>query len=137
MPYTAFFFAVFILFLKPDLLGDTISFLDRISAIRLTTAVALVFEAMTLILLIVQDRRYAYFGYHLNIPFTVILFAFIGIALIFLLIRDPLPDHIFFITMGAYIGTYLLSIMSFPLHPQRDPICFRSLYPDASRFWQE
>jgi hypothetical protein len=117
--YTCFFFAAFIIFIKPGIPGDTLSFLDRISAIRLTTVIILVFEAMALILLIVQDIRYALFGYHLNIPITLFLFTCIGIALVYLLFWDASQDLLFFIALAAYIGTYLLSIISFPLNPQR------------------
>jgi len=119
IPYTCFFFAAFIIFLKPEIPGDTISFLDSISAIKLTTVIILVFEAMTLTLLVVQHIRYASFGYHLDIPVTVFFFTVIGIALVFFLVRDALPDFLFFFALAAYTGTYLLSIMSFPLDSQR------------------
>jgi hypothetical protein len=119
IPYTLLFFAAVIVFLRPGIPGDMISFLDRVSAIRLTTGIILVFEAMTLILLVVQNIRYASFGYHLNIPVTIVLFSLIGIALLVLLVRDATPDLIFFIALAAFTATYLLSIVSFPLHPQR------------------
>jgi hypothetical protein len=119
IPYTCFFFAAFIIFINPNISGDFLSFLDRISAIRLTTVIILVFEAMALILLIVQEIRYALFGYHLSIPVTLSLFACIGIALIYLLFWDASQDLLLFIALIAYFGTYLLSIISFPLNSQR------------------
>lgn len=119
IPYTFSFFAAFIIFIKPEIPGEIFSFLDRFSTIRLTALIILVFEAMTLVLLIVQGIRYALFGYHLNIPITVIVFTFIGIGLIYLLFWDASPEILFFIVLLAYIGTYLLSIISFPLNSQR------------------
>lgn len=119
IPYTLLFFAAVIVFLRPGIPGDMISFLDRVSAIRLTTGIILVFEAMTLILLVVQNIRYASFGYNLNIPVTIVLFSLIGIALMVLLVREATPDLLFFIALTAYTGTCLLSIGSFPLNSQR------------------
>jgi hypothetical protein len=119
IPYTVLFFAAVIIFLKPGIPGETVAFLDRISTIKLTTVIILIFEAMTLILLKVQDIRYTSFGYHLNISLSVLLFTIIGIALIFLLFRDATSDHLFFVALAAYAGTYLLSIVSFPLNSQR------------------
>jgi hypothetical protein len=119
IPYTCLFFAAFIIFIKPEIIGDMISFLDHLSAIRLTTAIIVVFEAMALVLLGVQDIRYASFGYQLNIPLTAILFTLIGITLVFLLVREVRPDILVYSALASYTGTYLLSIISFPLHPQR------------------
>ena len=119
IPYTFLFFFAFFIFLRPGIPGDAISCLDRISVTRLSTVIILVFEAMTLILLLVQDRRYASFGYDLNIPMTILLFTLIGIACIFLLIQDTTPDLLLIIALAAYTGTYLLSIVCFPLNSQR------------------
>ncbi len=89
LPYTCLFFVAFIIFIKPGIVGDAhLSPVNRISAIKLTTAIILIFEAMAFVLLIVQDIRYALFGYHLNIPAAIFLFACIGAALIYLLIKD-------------------------------------------------
>jgi len=119
IPYTCLFFAAFIIFIKPEIPGEAVSFLDHVSAIRLTTATIVVFEAMSLILLVVQNIRYASFGYHLNIPLTAVLFTLTGIALVFLLVRDVRSDILVYFALAAYTGTYLLSIISFPLNPQR------------------
>jgi hypothetical protein len=120
LPYTCLFFAAFIIFIKPGIVGDAhLSPIDRISAVKLTTVIILIFEAMAFILLIVQDLRYALFGYHLNIPIAIFLFACIGASLIYLLIKDASQGLLVLIALAAYTGTYLLSIVSFPLHSQR------------------
>lgn len=120
LPYTCVFFAAFIIFINPGIVGDAhLSPIDRISAVKLTTIIILIFEAMAFILLIVQDAKYALFGYHLNIPVAIFLFACIGAALIYLLIKDASQGHLVFFALAAYTGTYLLSIASFPLHSLR------------------
>ena len=120
LPYTCLFFAAFIIFIKPGIVGDAhLSLVNRISVVKLTTVIILIFEAMAFILLIVQDIRYALFGYHLNIPVAIFLFACIGASLIYLLIKDASQGLLVLIALAAYTGTYLLSIVSFPLHSQR------------------
>lgn len=118
-PYTCFFFTVFIIFLKPAILGNTLAFLDRISAVKLTAAIVMVFEAMTIILLFAQNSRFASFGYDLNIPVAVILFALIEIALVYLIYQDVTPILMLYLSLAVFTCTYLLSIVSFPLHSQR------------------
>ena len=119
LPYTCLFLIAFIIFIKPEIAEAHLSVIDRISAVRLTAVIILIFEVMAFALLIVQDIRYAPFGYHLDIPVAVLLFAFISAVLLYQLIRGASPDHLFFIALAGYIGTYLLSIDSFPLHAQR------------------
>lgn len=119
LPYTCFFLGATILFLKPGIMDERCSFLDRISAIRLTTLILLVFEAGALVLAGVQHIRYASFGYHLDLPLAGLLFALIGITLVFFLFREPSPELLFFSALSAFGATYLVSIVSFPLNPQR------------------
>lgn len=57
---------------------------------------------MAFILLIVQDIRYALFGYHLNIPVAIFLFACIGASLIYLLIKDASQGLLVLIALAAY-----------------------------------
>lgn len=119
LPYTLCFFLFVIVFLKPSILQATSGYLGRVSSLRITAAVALVFEAITFVLLIIQDTRYARFGYHLPIPLVVILFVAIGITLGTFFVMARWPRHFFGAALIAYGATYLVSIASFPLHSQR------------------
>ena len=119
IPYTLVFFICVFLFLKPQILENKLSVLNEISTIRLTAAIALVFEFIVFILLNVENRWYASFGYNLNIPITIALFIAIGATFTYLFIRDRSPKILFYTALAAYTGTYLISIASFPLNPQR------------------
>jgi len=119
LPYTLCFFLFVIVFLKPSILREKLGYLSRVSSLRIAAAIALVFEGMTFVLLIIQDIHYAQFGYHLTIPLVVILFAAIGVNLGFFFVYDRWPSHFFGATLIAYGTTCLVSIASFPLHPQR------------------
>jgi len=119
IPYTCCFVGAIVLFLLPRTIGPFCSCLDRISTTRLTTAIVIIFEMMALVLLKVQDIRYASFGYRLDIPVTVLLFVPVFVALVFLLVCRDEPQLLFFTSLSAYSGTYLLSIVSFPLNALR------------------
>lgn len=119
IPYTCCFMGAIALFLFPRVLVPYCPGLDRISATRLTTAIVIMFEAMALVLLGVQDIRYASFGYLLDIPLTVLIFIPLFCVLVFLLARRDDPRLLFFTSLAAYTGTYLLSIVSFPLNSLR------------------
>lgn len=119
IPFTLIFFTAVFCFLKPGIVPQIFSFLDRISGLRLSIAISLVFLGMTGMLLVVQEVRYASFGYALHVPIAVLLLAGTSLVFVYLFLRNQAPPLFFHTALIAYIGTYLLSIVSFPLHPAR------------------
>lgn len=117
LPYTLCFLIAVLIFVKPGIVPDR--YIRSVSPIRIAAAVALGFEGMTCILLFVQSFRYASFGYRLNIPLVMVMVVATGIALAFVLFQDRSPGLLLCITMVAYGLTYVVSILSFPLHSGR------------------
>jgi len=119
LPYTLCFLLFVLIAIKPCIFQDTYGYFSRISPVRLVASIALVFEGMTFVLLIVQSIRYAPFGYQLNIPLMVFLFVAIGLTVAIIFFQNRSPALLFWVSLIAYGMTSVVSIMSFPLHPQR------------------
>ena len=114
----SFFFSVYC-FLRPRIVSRIFPILNRVSCLKLAVAISLVYLGMTGILLLVQGTWYASFGYALNLPVTVLFIGVIGVIFVYLSLTDHVPEIFFGTALSAYAGIYLLSIVSFPLHPAR------------------
>lgn len=118
-PYTLCFLFCILVFLKPCIIPATPGSFSRLSPLRLAAVIAICFEGMTFLLLVIQDMRYASFGYEVDLPIILILFTLTGIALALVFFRDGSAPLLLGISLVAFAMTSLVSIFSFPLHPGR------------------
>jgi hypothetical protein len=121
IPYTICFLLAAFFLLVPE---KTPRFLRRIekkiAPVRLALYIVTLFEGIALVLLFIQNWRYAGFGYALNIPLTGCVFVILGAVLVVLWTRkNTRPRHLFFFAVVAYTLTGLISLVSFPLNPGR------------------
>lgn len=123
LPFTIIFLLSIVIFIWPESLKaiyNHLNFLGNISTLKLAVVIAVVFEIMTLAVLMIENIRFQPFGYSLNVPLSMLIFSSVFVILITLLVKKKIkPVHLFAFTTIAYVMTYLLSILSFPLDPAR------------------
>lgn len=116
-----FYLGIFRLRIEKSSLFDK---LTAFSFIRATALVAIIFEFLALALILVSNymgTRYQ----SLNIPITLGFFSILIACFVILYIRDHAADSFLFILLiCAYIGSYGISIMYFPLFPGRSDMLY-------------
>jgi hypothetical protein len=115
LPYSVLFLLAIFLFFQGD---SSIISAKRLSAIQLTSWICIFFEFMILAILFWQEKKYAQFGYDLNHSFVMVS-GFISLFLFVPVLRSGSHRQFVFAASFAFIVTYALSILSFPLHPAR------------------
>jgi hypothetical protein len=96
-------------------LGDGLA---RVQPLRLAAASALLLQVMTAALFVLQARKFASFGYDLDPAMAGAVFGAIAAAWLVVLAR-PRITWVLLAGLVSYAAVNLLSIASFPLHPER------------------
>jgi hypothetical protein len=118
VPYTLALVAAMAVFLRPDTLKGGPHRLAGVDPLRLAAALAILFEALTLVVLLWEARRFAPFGYRVNRS-AVLAAGLVAVVALAFAARSKRPSRLLFTAMAAYAGSQLLSIACFPLHPER------------------
>ncbi len=113
------FIAMFFYMNKLQITSKFTNYFNEITIKHLTCSLAILFEIFMFWLFFLQSKKFSSFGYCLNKYVAITCFCIILICLTISFSHKVRTSMLFGIIITAYIITYIISIVYFPLHPGR------------------